>query len=116
MGPETFCIEHGLQSGSDTTIYGSASDKTTLVETIAKIQEKLELNDKVYHIADSAIYSDDNITKLGIHALWITRVPVTLNEVKDFLHADVVMKTVVMNAILIMELPLHMAGSTKSGY
>jgi transposase len=47
----------------------------------------------VYNVADSAIYSDDNITELGMHTLWITRVPATLNEVKDLLDADVVMKT-----------------------
>ncbi|TFH38505.1 MAG: IS1634 family transposase, partial [ANME-2 cluster archaeon] len=49
---------------------GNASDKTTLVKTIKKIQKNLELDEKVYHIADSAIYSDDNITELGEHTLW----------------------------------------------
>jgi transposase len=86
------CNHEGIPLFTE-ALSGSASDKTTLVETITRIQEKLELNDKVYHIADSAIYSDDNITELGIHTLWITRVPATLNEVKDLLHADVVMKT-----------------------
>jgi transposase len=68
---------------------GNASDKTTLVETVKKIQNGLKLNDKVYHIADSAIYSADNITELGAHTLWITRVPATITEAKDLLDADV---------------------------
>ncbi len=68
---------------------GNASDKTTLVKTVKKIQKSLKLDEKVYHIADSAIYSDDNITELGKHTLWITRVPGTITEVKDLLNADV---------------------------
>ncbi len=67
---------------------GNAPDKTTLVKTVKKIQNALELDEKVYHIADSAIYSDDNITELGEHTLWITRVPGTITEVKDLLNAD----------------------------
>ena len=71
---------------------GNASDKNTLVKTVKKIQKSLKLDDKVYHIADSAIYSDDNITELGEHTLWITRVPATITEVKDLLNADVKLK------------------------
>ena len=71
---------------------GNASDKTTLVKTVKNIQKSLELDEKVYHIADSAIYSDDNITELGEHTLWITRVPATITEVKDLLNADIELK------------------------
>jgi transposase len=42
--------------------------------------------------ADSAIYSDDNITELGEHTLWVTRVPATITEVKDLLNADAELK------------------------
>ena len=71
---------------------GNASDKTTLVKTVKKIQKSLKLDDKVYHIADSAIYSEDNITELGENTFWITRVPATITEVKDLLNADVELK------------------------
>jgi transposase len=71
---------------------GNASDKTTLVKTIKKIQKSLKLDEKIYHIADSAIYSDDNITELGEHTLWITRVPGTITEVKNLLNADIELK------------------------
>ena len=74
------------------TLSGNASDKTTLVKTVKKIQESLELDEKVYHIADSAIYSEDNITELGEKTLWVTRVPATINEVKDLLNTDVELK------------------------
>ena len=86
------CNQEGIPLFTE-ALSGSASDKTTLVETVKNIQESLKLNDKVYHVADSAIYSDDNITDLGVHTLWITRVPATLNEVKNLLNADAVMKT-----------------------
>ena len=59
------------------------------MKTVKKIQKNLELDDKVYHIADSAIYSDDNITELGAHTLWITRVPATITEVKNLQNTDV---------------------------
>ena len=71
------------------TLSGNAPDKTTLVKTVKKIQNSLELDEKVYHIADSAIYSDKNITELGKKTLWITRPPATINEVKDLQNTDV---------------------------
>ncbi len=71
------------------TLSGNASDKKTLVQTVKKIQKSLKLSDKVYHIADSAIYSEDNITELGKRTLWITRVPATITEAKDLLDIDI---------------------------
>ena len=71
------------------TLSGNAPDKTTLVKTVKKIQKNLELDNKVLHVADSAIYSEDNITELGENTLWITRVPATINEVKDLQNTDV---------------------------
>jgi transposase len=71
------------------TLSGNASDKTTVVKTVKKIQKTLELDEKVYHIADSAIYNEDNITELGEHTLWITNVPTTITEMKDLRNTDV---------------------------
>nr|QNO43503.1 hypothetical protein JNIGDINM_00001 [Methanosarcinales archaeon ANME-2c ERB4] len=71
------------------TLSGNASDKKTLVQTVKNIQKSLKLSDEVYHIADSAIYSEDNITELGERTLWITRVPATINEAKDLLDIDI---------------------------
>jgi transposase len=61
----------------------------TLVQTVKDIQKSLKLSDEVYHIADSAIYSEDNITELGERTLWITRVPATITEAKDLLDMDI---------------------------
>ncbi len=85
------CNQKGIPLFAE-TLSGNASDKKTLVKTVKKIQDGLKLNDKVYHIADSAIYSDDNITELGEHTLWITRVPATITEVKDLLNTDIELK------------------------
>ena len=60
-----------------------------MVQTVKNIRKSLKLSDKVYHIADSAIYSEDNITELWERTLWITRVPATITEVKDLLGADI---------------------------
>jgi len=71
------------------TLSENAPDKTTLVKTVKKIQKNLELDNKVLQVADSAIYIEDNITELGENTLWITRVPATINEVKDLQNTDV---------------------------
>jgi len=71
------------------TLSGNASDKTTLVKSVKKIQKSLELDEKIYHVADSAIYSEDNSTELGDKTLWITRVPATINEVKDLMNTEI---------------------------
>jgi len=71
------------------TLSGNASSKTILVKAVKKIQKNLEFDEKVYHIADSAIYSENNITELGEKTLWVTRVPATINEVKDLQNTDV---------------------------
>ena len=60
-----------------------------MVQTIKNIRKSLKLSDEVYHIADSAIYSEDNITELGERTLWITRVPATITEAKDLLGSDI---------------------------
>jgi transposase len=61
-------------------------------------QDGLKMNDKVYHIVDSAIYSDDNITELGEYTLWITRVPATITEVKDLLNTDIEQKWILIQS------------------
>jgi transposase len=43
---------------------------------------------KVYHIADAAFYTAENLATLGTHTFWISRVPATLNEAKELVAAD----------------------------
>ena len=70
---------------------GNASDKNTIIEAMLKIKSGLSLDDSAYYIADSAVYSEGNIQRLGTDMLWITRAPATLNEIKRLQDSDVEM-------------------------
>ena len=68
---------------------GNASDKKVLLETIQKVKDNLNLEDKTYYIADSAFYTAPNLETLGQHAFWISHPPATITEVQNLLDADV---------------------------
>jgi transposase len=70
------------------TLSGNASDKKTLVQILTHLKDNLQNPSKVYYIADSAFYPDENITTVGIHTFWISRVPATLKEVKTLVSSD----------------------------
>ncbi|AKB18996.1 Mobile element protein [Methanosarcina sp. WWM596] len=71
---------------------GNASDKETIVEAMKKLQENITFPDDVYYIADSVLYSEDNIKSMRRGMKWITRIPSTLNLSKDLLVSDIVFK------------------------
>ena len=54
---------------------GNASDKETIIEAMKILQENITFPDDVYYIADSALYSEDNIKSMREGMKWITRVP-----------------------------------------
>ena len=58
---------------------GNESDKKILLETIRKVQENLNLEDKAYYIADSAFYTAPNLQTLGQHTFWISHPPATID-------------------------------------
>jgi len=68
---------------------GNESDKKTLLRSIRAVRENLIQEGTVYHMADAAFYTADNIKELGQQCFWITRVPVTIGEAKEMLAADV---------------------------
>lgn len=70
---------------------GNESDKKILLETIQKVKQNLNLEDKAYYIADSAFYTGPNLQTLGQHTFWISHPPATIDEVKTLLIADVPM-------------------------
>lgn len=70
---------------------GNASDKKTIIETIHKVRNGLSFDTDTYYVADSAVYTYDNIQRLGEKMLWITRVPATVGEAKELLDADLEM-------------------------
>ncbi|MDY9925576.1 IS1634 family transposase [Methanosarcina sp.] len=71
---------------------GNASDKETIIEAMKMLQENITFPDDVYYIADSALYSDNNIKSMRKGMKWITRVPSTLNLSKDLLISDLEFK------------------------
>lgn len=46
------------------------------------------MKEKVYHVADSAFYTAENIQSVREHTFWITRVPATVSEVTDLENTD----------------------------
>ena len=67
---------------------GNASDKKTLKQIITHLTDNLKHPSKVYHVADAAFYTAENITTVGLHTFWISRAPATLNEVKALVSSD----------------------------
>jgi len=70
---------------------GNKSDKKSLPEMIQKLRKSLSLDDSSYWVADSAIYSEENLKLLGNELHWLTRVPETIGAAKDLISADLEM-------------------------
>jgi len=70
---------------------GNESDKKILLETIQKVKQNLNLEDKAYYVANSAFYTALNLQTLGHHTFWISHPPATIDEVKLLLVADLPM-------------------------
>jgi transposase len=66
---------------------GNESDKKSIVKMIQKTQQAINLDDTSYWVADSALYTEDNIKLLGTEKRWITRAPATLEEIEELLNA-----------------------------
>jgi len=72
---------------------GRTADKKTSIEAIEKVKTGLSLgDDDTYFIADSTIYTADNLQRMGQSTTWITRVPATIGEAKELLDADIEMQ------------------------
>jgi len=67
---------------------GNESDKKSIMEMIQKTQQAFEFDDDCFWIADSALYTEENIQLLGTERKWITHVPATVGEVERLLDAD----------------------------
>jgi transposase len=67
---------------------GNTSDKKTLEQIIKHLADNLKHPSKVYHVADAAFYTAENITTVGLHTFWISRVPATLKEVKNLVSFE----------------------------
>lgn len=67
---------------------GNESDKNSLIELIQKTKASIRIDPDSIWIADSAMYTEENIRLLGTETLWITRAPANIKEVSDLLIAD----------------------------
>ena len=84
----TITNQHGIPLFAK--IYsGNASDKQNLIESIQQFRAAVQVPEDAYFIADSALYTAENIRNLRQDLHWITHVPSTITEVKMLLHADV---------------------------
>jgi transposase len=70
---------------------GNKSDKKSLPEMIQKLRESISLDDSSYWVADSAIYSEENLKLLGNDLHWLTRVPETVGAAKDLISSELEM-------------------------
>jgi len=70
------------------TFSGNESDKETLRTIIENLNKNLKSDEKVYHVADSAFYTRNNLQSVGQHTFWITHVPSTIKEAKELLASE----------------------------
>lgn len=70
---------------------GNESDRTSLLEMINELKRGLATTDKVYYVADSALYTYDNLRGIGQSTFWISRVPQNVGEADRLLDASVLM-------------------------
>jgi transposase len=91
FGLETITNQYGIPLFAK-AYSGNASDKETIIEAMKILQENITFPDDVYYIADSALYSEDNIKSMREGMKWITRVPSTINLAKDLLASNLEFK------------------------
>jgi transposase len=88
--------QHGIPLFMNTHS-GNASDKNTILEAIKSLKSVLRPESKVYYVADSSYYTDNNIKNIG-QSFWISRVPSTITEAKELLAANLNLKTLKSDA------------------
>lgn len=66
------------------SLSGNSSDKSSFPTTIRAYQQQLDLDQDSYLVADSALYSRENIQQLST-IRWVTRVPLTISQAATLL-------------------------------
>lgn len=89
---------------------GNKSDKKTIMETIKRLRENLNFDDKVYHVADAAFFTGKNVEEMGQHTFWITHVPASVKEAKEYLSKDLEMKPCKDDRYSYFEAPISYRG------
>ena len=57
-----------------------------------RFKENFHFPEDIYYIADSALYTEENIKSMGKGILWISRVPATLKMAKELLNKELMME------------------------
>jgi transposase len=88
-----------------------------LIESIQRFRATVQLPGDGYIIADSALYTSENINKLGQGSIhWITHVPSNITEIKTLLHGDFPMDPVWIRDIRSTPRHLNMEKSSRNGF
>jgi len=70
------------------TFSGNESDKETLRVIVQALVENLKSDEKVYHVADSAFYTEKNLREFGTRTFWISHVPATISRVNELVNTN----------------------------
>ena len=68
------------------SLSGNASDKKSFHETVARVQafkEQLGDTEPFFWVADSALYTTEQLLRKNVNYFWISRVPESINEAKE---------------------------------
>lgn len=68
------------------TVAGNTSDKELFRERLKELQSQIVTGERVYFVADSALYTQKTIESLSASLKWITRVSETLAEAKKVIQ------------------------------
>jgi transposase len=74
---------------------GNKSDKKSLIEMIQRLRSSVSLKDSDYWVADSAVYTEENINLLGTDLHWISRIPETVGAAKELVSAELEMTSAI---------------------
>ena len=61
------------------------------MEMIQKTQQAIDLDDDNFWVADSALYTEENIKLMGTETKWITHMPATVAEAQELLNSNLSM-------------------------
>jgi len=79
--------QHGMPMFAK-TYSGNESDKESIKEMVKAVRSNIDKDKKVYHVADSAFYTAENIRELR-STYWISHVPSTIKEAQEMLNKEV---------------------------
>jgi transposase len=65
---------------------GNDADKAVFTEVIAEFQQQWQAAEPEVYVADSALYSEENLKALG-KTPWISRVPATIAEAQQLMQS-----------------------------